>query len=107
MKYGFNEKSAIDIKHNDDSGLDMYINMDNIYLINEIGRRRNIDPDNLRFMYKYGLFLLSVGMIFQSQKETDDKENGSEIDFSMIKEAAKGLAITLIPVLLQITKGKT
>lgn len=107
IKFGFNEKSAIDIKHNEDGGLDMFINMDNIYLINEIGRRRNIDPDNLRFIYKYGLFLLSIGMIFQSQKEAEEKGNGVEIDFSMIKESAKGLAITLIPVLLQITKGKT
>jgi len=106
-KHGFNETSAIDIKHNEDSGLDMFINMDNIYLINEISRRRNIDPDNLRFIYKYGLFLLTVGMIFQSQKDIDEKENGEEIDFSIIKESAKGLAITLIPVLLQIAKGKT
>jgi hypothetical protein len=106
-KYGFNEKSALDIKHNDDNGLDMFINMDNIHLINEISRRRNIDPDNLRFIYKYGLFLLSVGMIFQLQNDNTEKEDNSEIDFSLIKESAKGLAITLIPVLLQITKGKT
>jgi len=105
-KYGFNERSAIDIKHNDEGGLDMYINMDNIYLINEIGKRRNLDPDNLRFIYKYGLFLLTVGMIFQLQTENENKEDGEDMDFNPIIESAKGLSVTLVPVLLQITKGK-
>jgi hypothetical protein len=105
-KYNFNEQSAMDIRHNDENGLDMFINMDNIHLLNEIGRRRNLEPENLRYIYKYGLFLLSVGMIFQLQKDNEDKQNNDEIDFGSIKEAAKGLSITLIPVILQITKGK-
>ena len=104
VKYAFDEKTAIDIRNNEDDGLDMYINMDNIYLVNEIGRRRNLDPENLRFIYKYGLFLLIVGMIFHLK--TDSKENVEEINFNFIKDSAKGLAVTLIPVLLQITKGK-
>lgn len=105
-KYEFDEKTAIDIKHGDEGGLDIFINMDNIYLINEIGRRRSFDPDNLRFIFKYGLYLLSVGMIFQLKIESENKENGDDISFDPIKDAAKGLAVTLIPVLLQLTKGK-
>ena len=80
--------------------------MDNIYLINEIGRRRDINPDNLRYIFKYGLFFLLVGMIFQLQTENEKKEGDEEINFDIIKDSAKGLAVTLIPVLLQITKGK-
>ncbi|OFX31056.1 MAG: hypothetical protein A2X08_18320 [Bacteroidetes bacterium GWA2_32_17] len=106
LKYGFDEKTAIDIKYNEKGEFDWYINMDNIYLINEIGRRRDINPDNLRYIFKYGLFFLLVGMIFQLQTENEKKEGDEEINFDIIKDSAKGLAVTLIPVLLQITKGK-
>ena len=104
--YGFDEKTAIDIKNNPEGELDMYINMDNIYLINEIANRRHLDPDNLRFIFKFGLFLLSVGMIFQFKTEGKEEENNDGINFTPIKDAAKGLCVTLIPVLLQLTKGK-
>ena len=105
-KYNFDERTAIDIKHSDECGLDMFINMDNIYLKNEIIRRRSLDPDILKYIFKYGLFLLSIGMIFQSKSENENQENGEEISFDSIIESAKGLAVTLIPVLLQLNKGK-
>jgi len=103
-KYNFDEKTAIDIRRNEEVGLDIFINMDNIYLVNEIGKRRTMDPEKLRYLFKIGLYLLVVGMIFQLNSNNEKSEEKDEPDYESIKIAAKGLAVTLIPVLINLNK---
>jgi hypothetical protein len=115
--HGFNERAALELKYGDEDTIDMYINMDNLYLRNEIARRRALDPDLLRYWFKYGLCLLALGMLYQyrqSRREgaeatnqgANGDENGGEV-FGTIAEAAKGLAVTIIPAIAQLGKGKT
>jgi hypothetical protein len=115
--HGFDETTALKLKHGDDDTIDMYINMDNLHLRNEIARRRTFDPDLLRYWFKYGLCLLTLGMLYeyrQSRREggeaTDQGANGDENEgemFGRIAEAAEGLAVTVIPTIAQLGKGKT
>lgn len=115
--HGFNETAALELKHGDEDAVDMYINMDNLHLRNEIVRRRGLDPELLRYWFKYGLCLLALGMLYQcrqSKREGDDGanqgENGDETEpevFRKIATASRGLAVTVIPAIAQLGKGKT
>ncbi|HHT9134923.1 MAG TPA: hypothetical protein ACFYD2_08465 [Candidatus Avalokitesvara rifleensis] len=115
-RHNFNEQSALELKCGEDDTLDMFINMDNIHLRNEIARRRNVEPDLLQYWFKYGLCLLALGILYQqrqSQQHPDsltnlgaNDEHGTE-NFESIAEACRGLAVTVIPVISQLSRGRT
>lgn len=115
-KYGFNETTALQLKRGDDETIDMYVNMDNLHLRNEIARRRGLDPRLLRHWFKYGLSLLTLGMLYQFRQSIGgaggvaiEGSNGDDTDvevFRRIEEAAQGLAVTVIPAIAQLGKGK-
>lgn len=115
--HGFDETSALELKYGDDDAIDMYINMDNLHLRNEIARRRGLDPELLRYWFKYGLCLLTLGMLYQYRQSTSAAEESSnrredaddtEVEvFRTIAAASRGLAVTVIPAISQLGKGKT
>jgi len=110
--HGFDEWSALELKYGEDDALDMYINMDNLHLKNELARRRNVAPELVKYWFKYGLCLLALGMLYQyrqKRQSPDERANqgqaGEDADvehFSGIAEACRGLAVTLIPVIAQL-----
>ncbi|HOI75825.1 MAG TPA: hypothetical protein PLO63_16915 [Syntrophales bacterium] len=113
--HDFNETSALKLKHGDEESIDIYINMDNIHLRNEMFRRRTLDPDLLKSWFKWGLYFLALGMLRQSQRAISEKDdiadNGESTDdvetiFNSIAQASKGLAITIIPIIFQLGKEK-
>ena len=114
--HGFNETAALELKYGDGDALDIYVNMDNIHLRNEIVRRRAVAPELLRYWFKYGLCLLALGMLYQQRKSrharAEQEENGpatgeAEVeDFPAIASACKGLAVTVIPVISQLGRGR-
>jgi len=106
--YKFNQFSALEIRNGeDDNSLDVIINMDNLHLKNEIAKRRTLDPALLRFWFKYGLFLLSMGMLYQQKNSREGSEDSNdETDFTQISLASQGLAVTVIPVIYQLYKEK-
>jgi hypothetical protein len=115
--HGFDETSALELKYGDDDAIDMYINMDNLHLRNEIARRRSLDPELLQYWFKYGLCLLTLGMLYQYRQSTsaaDETSNrredadDTEVEvFRRIAAASRGLAVTVIPAISQLGKGKT
>jgi hypothetical protein len=105
-KHGFSERSAISLKQGDDDGLDLFVNMDNIYLRNEIARRRKLDPIVVRYWFKWGITLLVVGLLYDRAATRDESdEPGAENEYSEIELVARGLAVTVIPVILQLSRG--
>lgn len=108
VRYKFNEHSAVELKAGDDDVLDLYLNMDNLHLRNEIVRRRQLDPDVIRYWFKYGMMLLALGMLYHHRQQRLGNEDSDEIargegeDFAAIADACKGLAVTLIPVIAQL-----
>ena len=111
--FHFNEYSALQIKSGEDDMLDIAINMDNIYLRNEILRRKNIEPEIISYWFKWGLVLLSLGILnhhnrtdqIASNDSTDETLNSEPI-FPKIEKASEGLAVTIIPVIYQLNKDK-
>lgn len=108
----FNEMSALKITPGGDDGesLDVAINMDNIYLKNEIARRKNVDAKLLNYWFEWGLVLLALGMINAEKRRQNDSEiqdngnNDKEGIYERIGRASEGVAITLIPVIAHMSK---
>lgn len=110
-RYKFNENSAVMLRSGEDDVLDMFINMDNIHLVNEISRRREVDPAVVNYWFKYGLCLLALGMLFKERKPRDDIESATADEtqndyYSRISEACEGLAVTVVPVIAQLSRAK-
>ena len=112
----FNENSALAIKHgNDDGAIDIYVNMDNLHLRNEIARRRDMSPEILQYWFKYGLLLLALGMLYRDRQRNPRKQevegeeralDGVADDGESISKACEGLAITVIATISGLNKGK-
>jgi hypothetical protein len=114
----FNQTSALNIKPGGDEGesLDIAINMDNIYLKNEIAKRKNVDAKLLIYWFKWGLVLLALGMINAEKRHEQDNEsvdsdgNDDDIEediYERIGRASEGIAITLIPVISHMSKKQS
>jgi hypothetical protein len=120
-KFGFDQYSGVLVRHGDgDTGesLDVFINMDNQYLKNEKVRRRALGEAVVESWFKYGLLVLSLGMLYRQRqlggvsetRDQDDDGDGSEAagdEFATIAEASKGLAVTVVPLIAQLAKKTT
>jgi hypothetical protein len=110
--YDFDEYSAVLMRHGDeDDRVDMFINMDNLYLRNELVKRRALGEDLVRSWFKYGLLVLCLGMLYRQRQDgtaEEDVEDGEapkeDDEFAAIAVASKGLAVTVIPLMAQLTK---
>jgi len=114
-RWGFNERSALAIRSSGDEDgeeLDIAINMDNLYLQNERARRRKMDPQLLNYWFKYGLCLLALGILYDKRSTGKVKEEvTSETEvtggrFEDVETFCRGLAVTIIPVISQLSKGR-
>jgi hypothetical protein len=110
-KHKFNERSAVRIKHGAvDDQLDMFINMDNTYLRTELIRRKALGEDTVRAWYKYGLIVLSLGLLYRLRQQTPQAgqdgavEESAQDTFEAIRTASEGMAVTIVPLLAQLTK---
>ena len=110
----FTEVSALKIlPGGEDESLDIAINMDNIYLKNEIARRKNVDATLLSYWFKWGLVLLALGMINAEKRRqntnegTEEGNNNQEGMYERIGRASEGLAVTLIPVISHMNKKQS
>lgn len=112
---GFTELSAVKVKHNDKGGVDLFVNMDNLFLKNEIHRRRKLEPEMVKHWFKWGMALLVVGMLYDqrnaanaAKKEGEEErkpEDNSSDEFKIIERACQGLAVTIVPVMVQVGLG--
>lgn len=108
----FNETSTLKITPGGDDGesLDIAINMDNIYLKNEIAKRKNVDAKLLNYWFEWGLVLLALGMLNAEKRRQDHNDNlenannDGEGIYERIGRASEGIAITLIPVISHMSK---
>jgi hypothetical protein len=108
----FNEYSALRIRPGGDDGesLDFAINMDNIFLKNEIAKRKNLDPKILNYWFIWGLVLLSLGMITaekqKKQYEEIEQPNNSDEEsiYERIGKASEGLSMTIVPVIYNLNQ---
>jgi hypothetical protein len=87
--------------------------MDNIYLKNEIAKRKNVDAKLLNYWFEWGLVLLALGMINAEKRRQNDNDNSKNADderegiYERIGRASEGVAITLIPVIAHMSKKQS
>ncbi len=91
--HNFFKTSAIDIKSSDDN-IDLFVNMDNIYLLSELKRRTTDDATVIKAQFRYGLALYTISHIMISRKNEDE--------YSNIQKGAEALAMILIPILNEL-----
>lgn len=114
-RYDFDEYSAVLLRHGDEEDrVDMFINMDNLYLRNELVKRRTVGEDAVRSWFKYGLIVLCLGMLYRQRQtqsepppdddESEDAEPRQPDEFAAIAQASKGLAVTVVPLMAQLSK---
>ncbi len=123
----FNEFTALEIRPSGEEGkYDIFVNMDNVHLVNELHReRRSSEHPLITYYFKYGLTLVALGMLQehrrrQSQeaeagrprgRETEEengRENGNGSDYlAKINAACMGIATVIIPVIQRLSQGPT
>jgi hypothetical protein len=116
-KYKFDQYSGVLVRHGDGEGdtLDIFINMDNLFLRNEKARRRALGESVVESWFKYGLLVLSLGMLYQQRQlngnrdpsdDADGEGDGSDQvdEFAVIGDASKGMAVTVVPLIAQLSK---
>lgn len=113
-KYEFGETSALVIKRGEGEQLDFFVNMDNIYLKNEIMRRKSTEKTLIEYYFKYGLSLLALGILHikresaeKTEEEITEKEEAGWPPQTVkddIAAACRGSAVTIIPIIIQLGK---
>ncbi len=113
----FNEFSGAAVEEGE-SNIDVFINMDNIHLSNQLKREaRSDDYPLVMYWFRYGL-LLSVMGLMQEQKRRERREKSKESDYNKISEngadgdglqgieaASSGLASVIVPIIRHLARG--
>ncbi|MEC2158012.1 hypothetical protein [Virgibacillus halodenitrificans] len=95
-KKNFNNETALKVENNGDSGFDFYINMDNIHLTTELKSRKSEDSILIKNKYKYGMVLIGLGIINNTNMEDED-ENEDQTD--KVEEFTKMISPMLLPMI--------
>lgn len=112
VDHGFNERSALRITH-EDGNYRFWVNMDNVYLQNELMRRKDPEKEAAKFAYKWGLALIALGMLQElkkqqnEQKETSAEKNSSEEERQesieeQVGRFSVGVAAVIIPTVMHL-----
>lgn len=92
----FDEKSALKIDNNGENGYDFYVNSDNIHLNTEIKNRKSESTSLIRRKYMYGMVLIGLSMINDTDKDTLEIENDPE---KQAESFARKISPILIPMI--------
>jgi len=107
--------SAMRVVHNDSSGYDFFLNIDNAFLITELTRAKDDDRPLVKFWFKYGLALCALGML-QEAKRINQAKNDAEgpqnddsaadgDDLKAVSSYCNGIARVIVPVIRALYRG--
>ena len=116
----FDEFSGAAVEESE-SQLDVYINMDNTHLLNQLKREtRPADHPLMMYWFRYGLLLAVMGLM-QEHKRRENKqkskkekradygessENGASYDsLEVIEATSSGLASVIVPIIRRLARG--
>ena len=91
----FSKYSAIDIAESDGQ-TDLYVNMENIFLLSEIKNRANIEADVLKTQYKFAMALFSISYISLAKGEALE-------ELPDYKIPSQAFSMIIIPTLHDLT----
>jgi hypothetical protein len=111
----FHEYDAIRIKHDGRGGYDCSVNVDSMFLINEVARAKEDDKPLVKFWFSYGLVLSAMGMIRQQLRlaerphmDTNGDHVGDasdEVDLPSVSLSCGGLAQVIVPIIRTLYRG--
>lgn len=108
----FNERSALRITREESDNYRFWLNMDNVYLHNELMRRRDAEKEPAKFAYKWGLVLIALGMLQDLKKHADEvadsshsnpeDEERAETPEELVSRLSGGVAAVVIPTVMHL-----
>jgi hypothetical protein len=112
--HNFNERSALRIGKGDNDSYDFFVNMDNMYLHNELMRRKDPEKEAAKFAYQWGLVLIALGMLQELKKQegesqkSDENDEGKPAPASLEEQVGRfssGVAAVIIPTVLNLMEA--
>lgn len=103
-EYGFDEYSGLFAKDAGKNGFDIYINMDNFYLLNELKMIPGDKITEYKEMYKL-LMIVSTISLIDKIKNDDNIENKSEEIEKCSRFYSRTLSLVGLPLIKTIQKG--
>ena len=118
-KNDFKDFSALKVLHNRSEGdrqlYDFYINLDNVYLQNEMKYNPQLDPKILEAQYRYGMVLIGMSMLaFEKDrhKKRQDRDNGTDsneeeppIEYR-ISQSTEAISPVLLPMIALLSNSE-
>ena len=100
-KYKFNESSALMIKDDGESGYDFYLNIDNVYLQQEIKSSLKINPRLLETKFEVGMVLIGISLLnhFDNLQQNKKEENQDESVYNKISVFTSAISPVLLPII--------
>ncbi len=112
-EFKFNKESSLQVKGTGEgNGYDFYVNMDNVYLRNELSRNElkgNAQADSkiLEERYKTGMVLLGMSLLHFDENHAENN-NGSDPDqngvsvYDRISEFTQAVSLVLLPMIASL-----
>lgn len=101
-KHKFDEHSGLRFTGGieEDDELEIWVNIDNVYFLNEAARATDdAERPLIRHYYKYGLALVCLGMLQESRRAQPKDKTGDEVDdLANIARLSGGVASVIVPV---------
>jgi hypothetical protein len=85
-----------------EGGYDIYLNMDNLFLKNQIKRRKRRIPEELQYQWESAMTLITMAVLSKDNrigiKIDDSQENGIRSEL-ILRQVSKSLAPVIIPLM--------
>lgn len=110
----FDSHTAIRVHPDGKGGYDFFLNIDNACLLTELSKTKDEAEKNLvKFWFKWGLVLCSLGMIKQDNERTldpgdqteDAEEENKKQNLTEIGYATDGVARVIVPIIRNLFRG--
>ena len=96
------DADALSVKDGGEGGYDFFLNMDNVYLQNEMKGLAKVEPKLLEARFKYGMVLIGVSLLEYFEHKLSQKDKSAENDSSIpekIYHLSKGISPVLLPMI--------
>ena len=114
---GFTSEEALRVIRDGQGGYDYVVNLDNIYLIDQLRQPKEADKPLIVYWFKWGLALCAMGLI-QHDKRLVVNKNGAELhddsalfqqpasdELELLNKSLGGVASVIIPIIRNLHRG--
>lgn len=98
------EFESVRLLSDGNSGFDCLLNVDNRFLLTELGRARPGDRGLIKYWFQNGLVISAVGMLKHQQRVSGDSP-GSGPDLAVVSQYCSGMAQVIVPIIRALSKA--